>query len=84
RIADIAAVASIARQCGALLVVDSTFATPVATRPIELGADLVVHSLTKYIGGHGDAMGGAVCGSRELLEPLRVEALSHFGGVISP
>ncbi len=84
RIADIAAVASIARQCGALLVVDSTFATPVATRPLELGADLVVHSLTKYIGGHGDAMGGAVCGSRELLEPLRIEALSHFGGVISP
>ena len=84
RIADIAAVARIARDNGALLVVDSTFATPVATRPLELGADLVVHSLTKYIGGHGDAMGGSVCGSRELLEPLRTEALSHYGGVISP
>ena len=84
RIADIAAIAGIARDNGALLVVDSTFATPIATRPLELGADLVVHSLTKYIGGHGDAMGGAVCGSRELLESLRAEALSHFGGVISP
>ncbi len=84
KIADIAAIAKIAQEHGALLVVDSTFATPVATRPIELGADLVVHSLTKYLGGHGDAMGGAVCGARDLLEALRTEALSHYGGVISP
>ncbi len=83
-IADIAAIADIAKSHGALLVVDSTFATPIATRPIELGADLVVHSLTKYIGGHGDAMGGSVCGAAGLLDPLRTEALSHFGGVISP
>ena len=84
RIVDIAGVSEIAKQCGALLVVDSTFATPIATRPIDLGADLVVHSLTKYIGGHGDAMGGSVCGSAELLGPLRSEGLSHYGGVISP
>jgi methionine-gamma-lyase len=84
KIADIAAVAEIAKTSGALLVVDSTFATPIATRPIELGADLVVHSLTKYLGGHGDAMGGAVCGSADILAPLRTEALSHFGGAISP
>ena len=83
-ISDIVAIADIAKARGALLVVDSTFATPIATRPIELGADLVVHSLTKYIGGHGDSMGGSVCGSEELLAPLRTEALSHFGGVISP
>mgnify|MGYP001826223199 FL=1 len=83
-ISDIAAIAEIAKAHGALLVVDSTFATPIATRPIELGADLVVHSLTKYIGGHGDAMGGSICGTEELLAPLRTEALSHFGGVISP
>lgn len=84
KIADIASLSKIAKENGALLVVDSTFATPIATRPLQLGADLVVHSLTKYIGGHGDAMGGSVCGSRELLDPLRTEALSHFGGVISP
>ena len=84
RVVDIAAVSKIAKDCGALLVVDSTFATPIATRPIDLGADLVVHSLTKYIGGHGDAMGGSVCGSNELLGPLRSEGLSHYGGVISP
>jgi len=84
RLADIAATADIARQQGALLVVDSTFATPIATRPLELGADLVVHSLTKYIGGHGDAMGGSICGSQALISELRGEALTHYGGVISP
>ncbi|MDH3218461.1 MAG: aminotransferase class I/II-fold pyridoxal phosphate-dependent enzyme [Gammaproteobacteria bacterium] len=84
RISDIAAAATIAHANDALLVVDSTFATPIATRPIRLGADLVVHSLTKYIGGHGDAMGGSVCGSRALIGPLRGEALVHYGGVISP
>jgi cystathionine beta-lyase/cystathionine gamma-synthase len=63
RLGDIAALAGLARQAGVRdVVVDSTFATPVATRPLELGADFVVHSLTKYIGGHGDAMGGAVIG----------------------
>ena len=84
RLADIAAAADVARKQGALLVVDSTFATPIATRPLKLGADLVVHSLTKYIGGHGDAMGGSICGSQELISALRGEALTHYGGVISP
>ena len=84
RIADIAAASEIAKAHGALLAVDSTFATPVATRPLALGADFVVHSLTKYLGGHGDAMGGSVSGSSELMAGLRSEGLSHFGGVISP
>ncbi|MCH6566399.1 MAG: PLP-dependent transferase [Proteobacteria bacterium] len=84
RISDIEAAATIANQQGALLVVDSTFATPIATRPLQLGADLVMHSLTKYIGGHGDAMGGSVCGRQSLIGPLRGEALVHYGGVISP
>lgn len=84
KISDIGAAADIAARHGALLAVDSTFATPIATRPLDLGADLVIHSLTKYIGGHGDAMGGAVCGSKALLAPLRGEGLSHFGGVLSP
>ena len=84
RLADIAAVAAIAHRHGLPLAVDSTFATPIATRPIELGADFVVHSLTKYIGGHGDALGGAVLGSAERLEPLRQHALVHYGGCISP
>jgi methionine-gamma-lyase len=84
RLTDIEAVANIARQAGALLAVDSTFATPIATRPIELGADLVLHSLTKYLGGHGDALGGAVIGGRELLSDLRRKIAVRIGGVISP
>lgn len=84
RIADIEATAAIAKAAGALLAVDSTFATPIATRPLDRGADFVVHSLTKYIGGHGDAMGGAVCGTAEALAGLRGEGMSHYGGVISP
>jgi cystathionine gamma-synthase len=59
-VADIAALAAIAREAGALLVVDSTFASPYLQRPIALGADVVVHSTTKYLGGHSDVVGGAV------------------------
>jgi len=84
RIADIRGAANIVRERNCLLAVDSTFASPIASRPLTLGADLVLHSLTKYIGGHGDAMGGAVCGCQALLGPLRGEALVHYGGVISP
>ncbi len=84
RISDIEATSVIVKQQNALLVVDSTFATPIATRPLQLGADLVMHSLTKYIGGHGDAMGGSVCGKQSLIGSLRGEALVHYGGVISP
>lgn len=84
RLTDIEAIASIAREAGALLAVDSTFATPVATRPIELGADIVVHSLTKYLGGHGDALGGAVIGDHDTLAALRQKIAVRTGGVISP
>lgn len=84
RLADIAAIAEIAHAGGAKLAVDSTFASPVATQPLTLGADLVVHSLTKYIGGHGDALGGAVIGSKEAIGALNVEAGIHHGGTISP
>jgi methionine-gamma-lyase len=84
RLTDLQAVSAIARHAGALMAVDSTFATPVATRPIEFGADVVVHSLTKYLGGHGDALGGALIGSRELLSKLRQKIAVRTGGVISP
>lgn len=70
-ISDIAAVAEVAHRAGALLAVDNTFATPVLTRPIELGADLVMHSATKYLGGHSDALGGVlVSATRELHDRL--------------
>jgi methionine-gamma-lyase len=85
RLSDIKAVSDLAHGKGVRdVVVDSTFATPIATRPLELGADFVVHSLTKYIGGHGDAMGGAVIGSKAELDALNIEATVHYGGVLSP
>jgi methionine-gamma-lyase len=85
RLADIEALSLMARAKKVRdVAVDSTFASPIATRPLGLGADFVIHSLTKYIGGHGDAMGGAVLGRRADLDALNLEATVHFGGVLSP
>lgn len=84
RLTDISAVSALARAHQVTVVVDSTFATPAITQPLALGADYVLHSLTKYIGGHGDALGGAVCGSSEAIAALREDALIHQGGVLSP
>ena len=83
RLTDVQAVAKIAHEGGAAVAVDSTFATPIGLRPVEFGADYVVQSLTKYICGHGDAMGGAILGGREELTKLRTMAI-HMGGVLSP
>lgn len=74
RVIDIAAVAEAAHRAGALLIVDSTFATPAHFRPLEHGADLVVHSATKYLGGHSDVTGGAVLGSAERVAAVRQRA----------
>ena len=84
RVADITELAGIAHNAGAVLSVDSTFSPPPLYRPLADGADLVVHSLTKYINGHGDAMGGAVIGSAADIATLRHDALTDVGGVISP
>lgn len=84
RVTDIAAVAELAHAVGAIVSVDSTFTPPPLYRPLADGADLVVHSLTKFINGHGDAMGGAVIGRRELVQPIKSDAMVDVGGVISP
>ncbi|CAB1251497.1 trans-sulfuration enzyme family protein [Clostridium sp. MT-14] len=84
RISDIEEIAKIAKSAGALLSVDSTFASPYLQRPLELGADLVIHSLTKYINGHGDAMGGAVLGKKDLTDKIKAQAMVNLGGTISP
>ena len=85
QISDIKILAALAHEMGVRdVVVDSTYATPIATKPLSLGADFVIHSLTKYIGGHGDAMGGAVLGRTADLDALNLEATVHFGGVLSP
>jgi cystathionine gamma-synthase/methionine-gamma-lyase len=83
RVGEIDRIAEISRRAGAALVVDNTFATPLIVRPLEWGANLVVHSLTKYLAGHGDVMGGAVVADAEHFEGLR--ALSRtVGPVLGP
>ncbi|WP_214108399.1 trans-sulfuration enzyme family protein [Acrocarpospora catenulata] len=82
-VADIRGLYRVAREAGALLVVDSTFATPVVCRPLEHGADLVVHSATKYLGGHDDCMGGVVVGRPDLIGQLR-EVRIDTGASLSP
>jgi len=83
RLSDIQVIAEITHAAGAKLSVDSTFATPVATQPIKLGADFVIHSLSKYLCGHGDAIGEAVLGSSDEVLGIR-HLLIHLGGAISP
>lgn len=84
-VTDIAAVAKIAHESGALLSVDNTFASPLNQRPLELGADFVVESLTKFINGHGDAQGGAIVSNDlETMDRVRYEAQVNVGAVISP
>jgi len=84
RLTDIGAIAALAQAHGAELSVDSTMATPIATQPLSLGADWVVHSLTKYACGHGDALGGAVIGRRAAIAALRKSGLIHLGAALSP
>lgn len=79
RLGDIPKIAGLAHARGAKLAVDSTFATPVATKPLELGADFVMHSLTKYLNGHGDVLGGAILGAKDDMKVLRTEGLMHLG-----
>jgi cystathionine beta-lyase/cystathionine gamma-synthase len=82
-VADLPALAEVAHEAGLPLVVDSTFATPVVCRPLAHGADLVVHSATKYLGGHGDVTGGVVAGRAELVR--RVAAMrTELGAALSP
>ena len=83
-ISDIEKIAELAHANGALLSVDNTFASPFNQRPIELGADFTVESLTKYINGHGDAMGGAIIGKKEYLDIIRAQSQINLGATISP
>lgn len=85
RLVDIAAISRIAHDAGAKVVVDNTYATPVLTRPIGLGADIVVHSATKYLGGHGDLIGGIAVGGVEDMARVRLVGVKDMtGAVMSP
>jgi methionine-gamma-lyase len=83
KIVDVAACAAIAKKKGIMLCVDNTFATPYLQRPVELGADIVLHSMTKYFGGHGDIIGGAVAGSDDVMHRVWENA-KEIGGCLSP
>jgi cystathionine gamma-synthase/methionine-gamma-lyase len=83
KVADLPALAQVAHAHGATLLVDNTFATPVLCRPLEKGADVVIHSATKYIGGHGDALGGVVVADRERITAMH-DVLKMTGGNLGP
>lgn len=83
-IVDIAAVADVARRAGVPLAVDNTFATPYLTQPIKLGATYAVHSATKYMGGHGDCIGGVLAGPVEAMDAIRASTYKDLGATTSP
>ncbi len=82
-VVDVAALAELAHRHGALLIVDNTFASPVLCRPIELGADLAIESLTKYLGGHSDTLGGSVAGSKERIAEVKAVEVDT-GATLAP
>lgn len=85
RLVDIAAVSTIAHAAGAIVMVDNTYSTPYLTQPIELGADVVVHSATKYLGGHGDVIAGLLVGDHETVTRIRLFGMKDMtGAVMSP
>lgn len=84
-LANIQAISRIAKENDCLFIVDSTFAPPPIQKPLELGADLVIHSLTKYINGHGDTLGGAVIGPKSIIENIHFPGMPCFtGACLSP
>ncbi len=84
KVVDPRVVAEAARKVGAITVCDNTFLTPYLLRPLELGIDIVMHSGTKYLGGHGDIIAGVVAGRHELMKSIRTVALKHIGSPIGP
>jgi len=83
-VTDVAAVAGLAGERGITVIADNTFATPYAQNPLALGVDLVLHSMTKALGGHGDAIGGVVAGADERVARVRDLVVKGFGGVLAP
>ena len=70
KITDIKKLSAAAKEVGAIVVVDNTFATPINQNPLALGADIVLHSASKYLGGHADALGGVICGAKKLIDKV--------------
>jgi methionine-gamma-lyase len=84
KITDLAAVAEIAKSKGIITVADNTFATPFNQKPIDFGVDIVIHSATKYLGGHSDLTAGVMVGKREIVEKARLRTTKLYGGNIAP
>jgi cystathionine beta-lyase/cystathionine gamma-synthase len=84
RISDIQKIAEMTHKTDAVLAVDSTWASPALQNPLLLGSDFVIHSLTKFINGHGDALGGVILGSEDGIKKIRKDMLVHLGGALSP
>lgn len=81
---DLEQILAISKKHGLISVVDNTFLTPVLQRPAEMGADIVIHSATKYLNGHGDVVAGVICGSAEMISHIKLTALKDIGGTMSP
>ena len=81
---DVAALAAIAKKHGAVSVIDNSWASPIFQQPLSLGVDIVLHSASKYLGGHSDVVAGVVTGSKTLIDRIRGEALPYLGGKMSP
>lgn len=81
---DLSVMANIAKQHRVVSIVDNTFMTPLLQRPLLFGIDMVIHSATKYLNGHGDVIAGLVCGTEEMIHKVKYEILKDFGGVLSP
>ncbi|MDW7547911.1 MULTISPECIES: aminotransferase class I/II-fold pyridoxal phosphate-dependent enzyme [Pseudoalteromonas] len=81
---DLKMLGEVTKQHGMLFVVDNTFMTPLLQKPVNFGADIIVHSATKYLNGHGDVVAGLVCGSKEHIELIKLTVLKDIGATISP
>ncbi|MDX3974224.1 PLP-dependent transferase [Shinella sp.] len=81
---DVGALAALAKRHGVISVIDNSWASPIFQRPLTLGVDLVLHSASKYLGGHSDVVAGVVAGSKELIGRIRSEAYPYLGGKLSP
>jgi methionine-gamma-lyase len=84
KMADLRALAALCKQHGITFVVDNTFMSPYLQRPLEQGADVVVHSATKYISGHGDVIAGIACGTKAFMDEVRMTTLKNIGGILGP
>ncbi|WMT18810.1 methionine gamma-lyase [Parageobacillus toebii] len=84
KLIDLQMVVNVAKEYGITVVVDNTFCSPYLQRPLELGCDVVVHSATKYIGGHGDVIAGIAVGKKELMEEIAKTTQKDIGGILSP